>query len=379
MITLYSLVIFVYIAARLIIPLPVSVIIKTGTAILVLLISLKHYFFLHFFGGLSSPELPRFIIIATGWLYVTLTFIFVLLVIRDIAGLILFCARYFGVFINHSIMTWQVSLGIVLLSFFCSTFGLYEAIRLPDIKKIDIPLTRLPKKLDGLTIVQLADIHVNAFNPEHKVKELVDTVNKLKPDLILLVGDMVDGSVEKRKHDIAPLKELKAKYGVFGAAGNHEYYSGYDAWQRRFADLGIHMLNNAHAVLSINDSSIVIAGITDPVADRFKKPMPNIQQALLGSPENAPKILLAHRPENANIHAENGVDLQLSGHTHGGQILGLNQIVARFNQNLLVGLYDIGNMKLYISPGISLWNGFPVRFGVPSEIPLITLRSQPVP
>ncbi len=376
MITLYSLILCGYIVFRLIFSLPISIVAKTCAAVLILLISLKHYFFLNFFGGLSSPDLPRFIIIVAGWLYVTLTFIFVFLVIRDITGCFFWILRHIGFSINFPISSWHISLGIIVLSLGCSTYGLYEAIRLPRIKKMEVVLKHLPKELDGLILVQLTDIHVNAFHPEHKIKELVETVNRLEPDLILLTGDMVDGAVTKRKKDIAPLKELKAKYGVFGSVGNHEYYSGHDAWQTKFSELGIHMLNNSHIILKINNTPLILAGITDPFSAQFRTPTPHIPEASNNAPRNTARILMAHRPQNAKTHAEHGVDLQLSGHTHGGQIIGLNLIVSRFNENLLVGWYDIGNLKLYISPGVSLWNGFPVRFGVPSEISVFTLRTE---
>ncbi len=376
MITLYSLILCGYIVFRFIFLLPISIIAKVCATGVILLISLKHYFFLHFFGGLSSPDLPRFVIIIAGWLYVTLTFIFVLLIIRDITVCLFWLARRIGFSINFNTASWSISIGILVFSFAASTYGLYEAIRLPNIKRMDVVLKNLPKQLDGLTIVQLTDIHVNSFNPEHKVIELVETVNNIHPDLILLTGDIVDGPVHKRKKDIAPLKNLKAKYGVFGSAGNHEYYSGYDAWQTKLTELGIQMLNNSHIVLWINNTPLVLAGITDPVAEQFRKPKPNITQALIKAPNNTIRILMSHRPQNAKKYATHGIDLQLSGHTHGGQIIGLNQIVSRFNENLLVGWYDIENMKLYISPGVSLWNGFPVRFGIPSEIAVFTLRSK---
>lgn len=376
MINLYSFVLFAYIALRLIVPLPIGIPGKICAAIVVLLISLKHYFFQNFFGGLASPDLPRIAIIISGWLYVTLTFLFVLLVIRDVTGCLLWIANRAGLSFAFSLTGLSVSAAIILLAFVCSTYGVYEAIRHPDIKKMDVTLKRLPKSLDGLTIVQITDLHVNAFNPEHKVQEIVDSVNALEPDLILLTGDIVDGTTSKREKDISPLKNLKAKYGVFGSAGNHEYYSGYDAWQEKLPEMGIHMLNNSHVVLSIYETPLVLAGITDPVAAQFRRPVPNVAAALEGSLPEAVRILMAHRPQDAEIHATAGIDLQLSGHTHGGQIMGLNRIVAHFNENRLMGWYDVGNMKLYISTGVSLWNGFPARFGVPAEIPVITLRAK---
>ena len=373
MITLFSLIFFAWISLRLIMPLPVGIAIRLGLAALILLVSLKHFFFQHFFGGLASPELPRFIIILAGWLYATLLFIFVLTVIRDIAGYLLRFAGQTGS-LRPALTAWPVTLGIVALSLACSTFSLYEAVRLPDVKKKEVRLKNLPAELDGLTIVQITDLHANAFNPENQVRAIVDAINSLAPDLILLTGDIVDGTTENRKKDIAPLKNLKARYGIFGVVGNHEYYSNYDAWQAGLAELGIRMLNNSHVVLSIHNAPLLIAGVTDLAAASFGKPLPDINKALENAPENAVRILMAHRPRNAAVNAEAGIDLQLSGHTHGGQIIGFNQIVKYFNENWLSGWYDIGDMKLYVSPGVSLWNGFPVRFGVPSEIPAFILR-----
>lgn len=374
MITLCSLVLFAWVVFRLVMPLPMSMAARLGIAALILLVSLKHFFFQHFFGGLASPELPRFIIILAGWLYATLLFLFILVVIRDIAGCALWLACKAGFAIDLKFMTWPAALGMVMLSLACSTYSLYEAIRLPDIKKKEVLLKHLPSELDGLTIVQITDLHVNAFNPESQVRKVVETINGIRPDLILLTGDIADGTTENRKNDIAPLKNLKAQYGIYGAVGNHEYYSNYDAWQARLAELGIHMLNNSHVTLSIHGTPLVVAGITDQAAATFGKPLPDIGKALENAPENTIRILMAHRPQNAAAHAKAGINLQLSGHTHGGQIIGFDRIVAHFNENLLSGWYDIDGMKLYVSPGVSLWNGFPVRFGVPAEIPVFILR-----
>ncbi len=376
MINLYSLVLLAYITLRLIVPLPIGIAAKTGAAVFVLLVSLKHFFFQHFFGGLASPDLPRYAIIIAGWLYVTLTFLFVLLVFRDILFCLLWIGNRAGLSISLPVMGLSASLAIVALSFACSTYALYEAVRHPDLITTEVVLKRLPKALDGLTIVQITDLHASGFLPGEKVRRIVETVNGLHPDLILLTGDIVDGTTAKREKDVAPLKDLRAKYGVFGSVGNHEYYSGFDAWQEKFAELGIRMLNNRHVTLSINGAPLVLAGITDPVAAQFGKAVPNVSEAFQDAPDTAVRVLMAHRPQDAEVHANAGADLQLSGHTHGGQIIGLNQIAARFNQGFLAGRYDIGSMKLYVSTGISLWNGFPARFGVPSEMTVVILRAE---
>ncbi|WAW10465.1 hypothetical protein NB640_02045 [Oxalobacter vibrioformis] len=189
---------FAYIALRLIAPLPITMTGKICAALLVLLISLKHYFFQNFFGGLASPDLPRIVIILSGWLYVTLTFLFVLLVIRDITGCLLWIAGKAGFSVNLSLTELPFSLGILLIVLLCSTYSLYEAIRRLDIKRMEVTLTRLPKALDGLTIVQITDLHVNAFNPAHKVKELSKRSTASTPisfcsPVILLTGQLSNG------------------------------------------------------------------------------------------------------------------------------------------------------------------------------------------
>ena len=366
---------FAYVSLRLIVPLPIGMAAKTGASLFVLLVSLKHYFFRHFFGGLASPELPRLVIIITGWIYVTLVLVFVFLVARDVLFILLFAARKAGFLTGLHVTYVQTALGILFLSFILSTWGLYEAVRLASVKKTEAVFKNLPQELDGLSIVQLTDTHASTFHPEPNIRNMVEATNQLNPDIIVLTGDIVDGSPVRRAKDVAPLADLRARYGVFGAAGNHEYFSGFDDWRNKFDELGIPMLYNRHTVLTIKDQRLVIAGITDPVAQRFGKEPPDILQALEGAPEGVFRILLAHRPAGAKIHAAAGIDLQLSGHTHGGQIFGLNLIVAHFNENFLKGWYDVDGMKLHISTGVTLWNGFPVRLGAPSEISYIVLRS----
>lgn len=375
MINPFSFILFIYVAVRLIFPLPIGVVAKVCASAIILLISLKHLIFMHFFGGLASPELPRLAIMMAGWLYVTLVFVFIFLLLRDILGIVVWIGKRAGYAIAIPLTPLQIAGIILILAFACSTFALYGAIRHPDVKKVEVTLKNLPKELDGLSIVQVTDLHASAFHPEDKIRAIVESVNQLKPDLILLTGDIMDGTVSKREKDVAPLKALKAKYGVFGSAGNHEYYSGFDAWQKKLSELGIHMLYNSHVVLTIHRKPLVLAGVTDSVAAQFGKAVPNISAALQDAPPGVTRILMAHRPQGAKVHANAGVDLQLSGHTHGGQIIGLNQIVARFNENMLAGWYDIDDMKLYISTGISLWNGFPARLGVPSEITLVVLHA----
>ncbi|MDR2726810.1 MAG: metallophosphoesterase, partial [Deltaproteobacteria bacterium] len=248
-------------------------------------------------------------------------------------------------------------------------------VAVPDVHTVETRLPRLPKELDGLTLVQISDLHVSPLLQERRTRAVVDAVNALDPDLILFTGDTVDGVPGRRAGSVAPLKDLRARHGVFGCAGNHEYYGDYAAWMRIFPALGLTMLLNSHAVIKVRGQKLVLAGITDIVAARFSLPGPDLAGALAGAPEDAVRILLDHRPGNAPENAKAGVDLQLSGHTHGGHILGMTHLVARFNQGFVYGWYQVDAMRMYVSSGAGLWNGFPVRLGVPSEIARIVLRS----
>ncbi len=191
------------------------------------------------------------------------------------------------------------------------------------------------------------------------------------------VGDLVDGSPEKRAADVAPLAKLRAGYGIFACLGNHEYYSGLTQWRAAYQRLGFNLLYNSGATVDLGAGRLYIAGVTDPAAEgpRFNLPGPDAVEALAGAPEGAVKILLAHQPRRAADYARAGADLQLSGHTHGGHLKGLDLIVKKANDGFVAGWYQVAGLKLYVSRGTGLWNGFPLRLGVPSEITVMTLRS----
>ena len=207
-----------------------------------------------------------------------------------------------------------------------------------------------------------------------RIRKIVERTNALNPDIVIIAGDFVDGTVPVHGDDLRPLADLKARYGVFGVPGNHEYYSGYEEWMEFLPTLGIRMLHNEH--VQTGGGAVVLAGVTDPVAGIMGKEVPDIRKALAGAPEKGVRILAAHQPRLAPEAAEHGVDLQVSGHTHGGMIAGIDRLVARFNEGFVSGLYTVGGMKLYVSNGAGIWNGFPIRIGVPSEIVLIRLRKE---
>ncbi len=265
--------------------------------------------------------------------------------------------------------------------------GVWLALQPPRVHEQDVELARLPPALDGLRVAVLADIHATPVNDARFVQALVERTLAARPDLIVLPGDLVDGDVATTGPHVAPLAGLQAPLGVWVAPGNHEYYSGYGAWMQRFRQLGLRVLENRSELLQVGDARLALSGIGDPaygqVARRAHPPAqaegiaPDV--AAVAAQARAARadfhLLLAHQPRTARDNAAHGIGLQLSGHTHGGQILGLDRwLIARFNDGFVRGLYDVGPMRLFVSNGAGLWAGFAVRLGVPPRIDLLVLR-----
>jgi predicted MPP superfamily phosphohydrolase len=268
----------------------------------------------------------------------------------------------------------SVSASLVLgLGIFATLAGLVGARRQARIVNVDVPLQNLPPALHGFSIVQISDIHVGTTIRKRYVERVVRAVNALKPDLIAVTGDMVDGSVRELAVHTAPLAGLRSLHGAFFVTGNHEYYSGASAWTAEFVRLGLRVLLNEHAVIEHQGASLVIAGVTDFSSHRFnpsQRSDPHI--ALAGAPTDASvKILLAHQPRSAPAAASAGFDLQLSGHTHGGQFWPWNLFV-RFQQPFTAGLHRLNHLWIYVSRGTGYWS-IPNRFGAPSEITRLRL------
>jgi predicted MPP superfamily phosphohydrolase len=368
---------FLYLLIRLILPLPLGGKGKCAAALLLALVSQQHHLCRLFFGNMVSPELPQPLLIFSGWLFISLLFFFLLLLLHDIVLIVLRLLRLAGPRLS---LPWSHNRRMALLlsaALVLAGFGVGQALRVPDVRNVEITVNRLPEELDGLVLAHLADIHASALLPGQRVRAIVDRVNALRPDLILVSGDIVDGTPRRRAKDVAPLADLAARLGVFVCVGNHEYYVDFPGWMEAFARMGVTVLENRHVVLAVNGRELVLAGVTDIVAGRYGLQLPDVDAALDGAPADAFRILLAHRPGTAETHARAGVDLQLSGHTHGGHIAGFDRIVARYNGGFVSGLYAVERMLLYVNNGAGLWSGFPVRLGVPSEIARIVLRAAP--
>lgn len=262
---------------------------------------------------------------------------------------------------------------VPLLAVLSTLIGLFNARRRARVVTIEVPIDDLPAELDGFTIVQISDIHVGPTIKRRYVDAIVDAVNRLKPDLIAVTGDVVDGSVPQLTQHTQPLSRLSARHGAFLVTGNHEYYAGADAWIDEFRRLGLNVLLNEHVVVEHDGARAVIAGVTDYSAghhDPLHRSDP--MAAIAGAPGDVLiKVLLAHQPRSAEAAAEAGFTLQLSGHTHGGQFFPWNFFV-RFQQPFTAGLARLNGLWVYTSRGTGYW-GPPKRLGAPSEITRVRL------
>jgi predicted MPP superfamily phosphohydrolase len=245
--------------------------------------------------------------------------------------------------------------------------GLVAALRGPSVRRIEIPIDGLDPALDGLTIVQISDLHVGPTIGRRYVARVVERALALAPDLYALTGDFVDGTVERLAADVAPLGALGATGRAYFAMGNHDYYSGPRPWIARFRELGLRVLLNEHVVLEHGGARFVLGGVLDPavrLVDPTQQPRPELA---VGPPGTMLRVLLAHHPKIAPAAARAGFDLQLSGHTHAGQIFPVTLAVRAVHAPHVAGLSREGRMWVYVSAGTGSW-GPPVRFGTRTEL-----------
>ena len=250
--------------------------------------------------------------------------------------------------------------------------GFLIARAVPRVREVRIVLADLPPALHGFTIAQISDIHVGPTIKRGFVERVVNRVNALESDVVAITGDIVDGSVAALSAHTQPLARLASRHGTYVVTGNHEYYSGAHGWIHELRSLGACVLLNEHVLIEHDGARIAIAGVTDFSAHHFDAShRSDPRRALAGVPEEVVKVLLAHQPRSAEAAARAGADLQLSGHTHGGQFWPWNLFV-RLQQPFTAGLHRVGAMWVYINRGTGYW-GPPMRFGVPPEITRIRL------
>ena len=323
-------------------------------------------------GSVFDAELPRSVVIAFNWGFSAILLLALLQIVLDVATFLPVLVRA-----RRRVIAPRVRYAMAVAAMALAAIGVHEAIRVPPLKEVEVRIKDLPAAFDGYTVLQLTDLHISSLFPATWTRAVVDSANAIPADLVVVTGDLIDGTVAERTADVAALRDLHAPDGVFVIPGNHEYFFNQRAWMRHFAGLGMRPLENSHSVIERGGAKLVLAGVTDLSAAHAGYPMPDLAQAVQGAPRGAPVILLDHQPRNARTAAAHGVALQLSGHTHGGLIVGLDRIFAMANAGFVSGLYDVGGMQLYVNNGTALWAGLALRLGKPSELTRITLRRAP--
>jgi len=305
-----------------------------------------------------SPEFPELLVWFWNWAYCGALIL---------AGLSVLCPFRFR----------RKGVILPLVAWALAAWGLWNCLKVPDVREVEFAFADLPETLDGYRIVQVSDLHVSSALRGWRTRAIVERVNALGADLVCLTGDLGDGKAELFHGELAPLAGLRAKDGVWAVSGNHEWFPAHAGWWAWYGTLGIRFLENACV---FPRKGLALGGVHDNTCRRARsgaKPeqYPDVGKAFAAATNGEFRILLEHHPlrmrENLTRH---GVRLQLSGHTHGGIMPGLATLVARTNGGFLRGAYRTGDSFLYVNPGCGQSAAFLMRFFDPSEITLVTLR-----
>lgn len=329
-------------------------------------------------GMLASRFLPRAFASALAWASylwfgVAVVLFFLLLGSEIIRGAV-HAASIFNGGVSperRKFLSRAIALGVGALGVLVSGAGFASAVGSATIEKVAVRLRRFPKALDGFRIVQISDLHIGPTLGKAWLEDVVAQVNAQSPDVVAITGDLVDGSVADLAQHVAPLAKLRAKHGVFFVTGNHEYYSGADEWIAYLRSLGVRVLRNERVELGDGGAVFDLAGVDDYASGRWPGHGPDLEGALAGRDPAREVVLLAHQPKQVLEAVKHGVGLQLSGHTHGGQIYPWGYAV-KLDQPHLMGLERRGDTQIYTNRGTGYW-GPPMRVGVPSEISVIEL------
>ncbi len=381
MIILFSAFMGLYVIVRLIVPSGMNGFLKLLLSLVALVFAEKPFLAQLVYGyGSMNVFMPQPVQLVSGYLHALVTVLFLLLLVRDVLLLLTWPFRRSSgrrkVFYGRkekSSASGLCALMLTVIALVLTGSGMREALRVPSVREVRAQIPGLPEALNGFRIAQLTDLHIGPAFGREWLSDVVARTDSLNPDLIVITGDVVDGSPSRLADDVASLADLKAKYGVILTPGNHEYYSGLEQWIPVFQRLGMQVLINGNTQIRVNGTPLAIAGVTDSAAVNWGLEGPDPAKALSGLSKDITRIMLSHRPSLAAQSAGLGASLQLSGHTHGGLILPLQPLVAAFNAGFVSGSYTVDGMPLYVSNGAGLWGGLLLRLFVPSEITLITL------
>jgi predicted MPP superfamily phosphohydrolase len=253
--------------------------------------------------------------------------------------------------------------------------GAYLANSAPVVRRVPVTLAGLDPALDGLRIVTFSDGHLSAMSSTRRFERLVEIVNEQQPDVVAIVGDLVDGELAELREEVAPLADLVSEQGVYFVTGNHEYFVDTTAWLRHLPTLGVEVLRNERVPIRRGGAYVDLAGIDDRTAISSGVPGhgADLDTALDGRDDAVPLVLMAHQPVQVQQAAAAGVGLQLSGHTHGGQLWPFDYAVL-LDQPVVQGLSRVGDTQLYVTTGAGFW-GPPMRIGARPEVAVVEVRA----
>lgn len=265
--------------------------------------------------------------------------------------------------------------GIMLFSFLVMCYGAWRALKVPDFVYNDLLVQDLPAELEGMKIVHLSDLHIGSTFDGKWLSKLIGRINAEQADMICVTGDLVDAVPAKIEKDVIHLQKLTAPLGIHICLGNHEYFCGAMPWVEKWREWGFHVYINENQQVTFKGCPFFVAGSADFEGNKFPGLLtPDMEKTLQGTEKNDFTLLLQHQPKDARNNARLGVNVQLSGHTHGGQYFFLFPIVYLLNHGFRSGFYQVDAMSLYVSPGSGLWGYVPLRFGTSSEVLVHTLR-----
>ncbi|MDO5472377.1 MAG: metallophosphoesterase [Akkermansia sp.] len=383
--TIFALAVSLYIAVRAIAPLRVHAAVKVLLLLLTLIAAFKFHILYMIEGeNFFTPALPPAVVWSGCWLFCAVTGYALFLLAADIIRLPL----YLGLWLIRKRRpgeTWRslsqaFNLSLLLLIMGLTAHGTYSGTVAPQVTQVHIKLPHMPASAAPLRLVQLSDLHADSTKNADFYRDIVERTNALKPDIVLITGDLADGPATVFGKALEPLADLDSPLGIYAVTGNHDCFHGTKEWLAYLRGLGVTFIDGEVISLSTEleggiRKELRLIGVPDPIMSHSGMSLPSLSELTSDIKERSvPTVLLAHRPNTAAEAAQYPIDLQLSGHTHGGQFPGLQQMVARMNGGYVYGLYRVGDMQLYVSPGTSLWTPVCLRIGVPPEITLITLQ-----
>ncbi len=384
-VSIFALTIALYIIVRAILPLRAHWVAKATLALLTLTAAGKfHLLYLIEGENFFTPALPAWVVWGGCWLFCAVAGYALVLLVADIIRIPLYLVLW--LVRRRPADTWRqinncFNLSLLLLMLALTGWGTWCGIKAPECPPISIPIAGMPSEASPIRMVHLSDLHADSTKGSDFYRDIVQRVNKEAPDIVVITGDFADGTVADCGEALAPLRELDAPMGVYAVTGNHDYFWGTKAWLRYLESLGIEFIDGRCVQLCVEmeggiRKELSLIGLHDPMVKRTGQQVPTLGELVPprgDSQRQFPTVLLSHQPRTATNAAKYDIDLQLSGHTHGGQFPGLQQIVANMNGGYVYGHYTIGDMQLYVSPGTSLWTPVCLRLGVPAEITVINL------